>query len=353
MISDTDIVTAYVAFLGRMPSEAEIEVNRRHSATLSGDVLLELQRSLVDSQEFRTRRLRFHKLSRMAPTELDQPRLVFVHIEKCGGTTLHAMLESQFAAGRICPERQDGLGDWTINELAAYTLFSGHFDLSICRSIPGPLRLLTMLREPKARLLSLYYFWHSHRPDPGRDAYDLLRLARALPIEAFFSHPTVVRHTSIRNAITGQLTRTTNKMLLEPHDPIMSDPAASLEQAWAALQGFAGFGIVERFEQSRLLLNRALGLQMTPIAPRQVLAELARDSDDLVQVERAPVDERLDALLEPLTTIDTSLYGRALALFEQRVLAMDAADRPVPASPLRRLADRVRLQRRNSAASHP
>ncbi len=301
----------------------------------------DFRRHLAASDEFRVQRLRFRKAGEVRPVELDQPRLVFVHIEKCGGTTLHAMLEPLFDAERICPERRDQLGDWTINELARYGLFSGHFDLACCRSIPGALRLLTMLREPRARLLSLYYFWKSHRPHPQRDLYDLLRLARACGAEEFFGHPSVVRHWNIRNAITGQLTRT-RSTTLSPDDLIMRDPEAALALAWRALQGFAGFGIVERFEDSRLLLNRTLGLRMQPVAPRQVLSELVGSDEAFVDVPREPASARLQALLDPLTDIDRALYAKALTLFERRVAAMARDEAPARVPLLRRARAYVR-----------
>ena len=154
---------------------------------------------------------------------------MFIHIEKCGGTTLHEMLSSQVPIGRICPERSDLIGDWTINELADFALFSGHFNLAWCRSIPGELRVITMLREPKARLLSLFSFWKAHRPNPGRDVYDLLPIARSSSAEQFSAHPQVERHPSIRDAMAGQLTRTRVTHALRRDDPVLVEPGSRVE----------------------------------------------------------------------------------------------------------------------------
>lgn len=362
MISETDIVNGYRWLLGRPPSAEEIAANQRHYQSMESGAAEDLRRNLTGSVEARTQRLGFSRISRIHDHELDGQRLVFVHLPKCGGTTLHAMLSAQFEPDRICPERHETLGDWTINELAAYDLFSGHFDVSCCRSIPGRLSLVTMLREPRSRLLSLYHFWRAHRPHPDRDAYDLLRLARSCSIEEFFSHPTVSVHTTIRNAMTGQLTRSSNKMLLEPQDLILSDPAAALERGWTTLRGFTSFGIMERFEPSRLLLNQALGLDMQPVAPQQVLEAMLDTNAELVRREREPAGAGLDRLLAPLVDIDQPLYDRARALFEQRVAALTApagapeaaADRPDAnggtgqawwrPSALRRMAGRARGQ---------
>lgn len=330
LISETDIVSGYLWLLGRVPSVEEIAWSRLHYGTADREEVPDFQRSLLVSDEFRNRRLRALVLQRAEPTSLSGDRLVFMHIPKSGGTTLHAMLAAQFPPELVCPERHDTLGDWTINELSAYRLFSGHFDLACCRSIPGAVRMLTVLREPKARLLSLYYFWKSHRPHPDRDVYDLMLLARACSPEEFFSHPVVAMHTAIRDAVSGQLTRTTNRAMLETGDPVMADPDAVLTGAWTALRSFAGFGIMERFDESRVLLNRTLGLSMQGIEPRQVLAQLVQTNDQLMPVTVAPVGPHLDRLLDQLTTIDRPLYARATLQFDQRVGESEAENWPSP-----------------------
>ena len=223
------------------------------------------------------------------------------------------MLSALYAAERICPERSDRLGDWTINEMAAFDLFSGHFDLAACKAIPGIIRLVTLLWEPKSRLLSLFRFWKSHRPHPQRDGLDLMLLARDLSAEEFFSHPTVTRHSSIRDAIAGQLLRTRNNRLLEDKDLIIADPKAALAMAWSALRSFACFGIMEWFEESRLLINTTLGLHLQPVAPLQVLDHMVQSNPEV------EISKRLDQSLDDLTAIDRVLYRFALRLCELRV----------------------------------
>jgi hypothetical protein len=324
VISDTDIVNGYMWILGRIPSAAEVAANRAHYGGVQDGAVEDFQRALMTSREFQARRIGLHRATR-APTELDRSRLVFLHIEKCGGTTLHDMLSTQFAPELICPERHDGLGDWTVNELAVFDLFSGHFDLACCRSIPGTVRFMTMLREPKARLLSLYRFWRAHRPDPHRDRYNLLRMARSMSPEAFFADPLVSGHVSIRNAIAGQLTRTSNRMLLAPEDPILCDPSMAVDRAWAALEQFEAVGIMERFDDSHVLLNARLELSMPAIAPRQVLTNLVRTDPELTEVAIEPLSPALDALLDPLTDIDRQLYARATARFDQALARLGHA----------------------------
>jgi hypothetical protein len=149
-----------------------------------------------------------------------------------------------------------------------------------------------------------------------------MALVRAHSAEAFFAHPYVARHHSIRDQVASQLTRTTHKRNLEPTDRVIADREAALEQAWSSLIALAGFGILERFEDSRRLLNAQLGLAMPAIPPRQVLAELAATHADLVPIEPDPLTDALDRSLDRLTEIDRPLYARAQILFAQRLAAL-------------------------------
>lgn len=310
---------AFTCLLDRAPSPHETHEFMAHFSAPGQNQVTALHETLLRSEEFRNRRLRMYQWSRIDALELDRPRVVFMHVERCGGTTMRAMLAPLFDPSRICPERFDGLGNWTINELAAYDLFAGHFDLAVCRSIPGDARVFTMLREPKARLLSLYRFWRSHPPHPDRDRHRLMPLARALDEEAFFAHPLVVSHPSIRNAITGQFIRTSCKNAIGTDDPLVADESAALENAWAKLRGLAGFGLLERFEESRIVLNEALGLAMQPTVPRQALAGLAGEGCAAASAPIWPITPQLDSLLQRLTSIDRPLYARARSLFEHRL----------------------------------
>ena len=63
-----------------------------------------------------------------AMSEVTTSRLVFMHIPKTGGTSLHEVLVAQFKPGEICPERFNHLREWASSDLAKFRLFSGHFD---------------------------------------------------------------------------------------------------------------------------------------------------------------------------------------------------------------------------------
>ena len=93
------------------------------------------------------------------------PRLVFLHVPRTGGTTLHHHLAAHFAPHEICPERFSRLDKYSPDQLEKWRFFSGHFNADEIRRIPGPLFIVTILRNPIERLLSNYYFWKRQRPE--------------------------------------------------------------------------------------------------------------------------------------------------------------------------------------------
>ena len=331
MIDEADVVNGYKWILGRIPAPEEVAAACHYYNYLDTGQIRAFQSGLLISEEFRNRRIAAQQHMRVDPVDLFRPKLIFCHIEKCGGTTMRTMLMSQFEPHRVCPERFNGLADWTANELAAYDLFAGHFDLACCDVIPGrQTATITMLREPKARLLSLFQFWKMHPAQSASDNRTLVGLARNSTAHEFFSHPSVVRHPSIRDAITGQLTRTTGTSViidgfpvLPGDDPLIATPKECLEAALSNLSTLTSFGIVEHYELSRRLINHQLDLQMPRIEPQQVSRNLVTCAADVTGLCRIHVDRSLDVLLEALTPIDQALFSRATDLFQENLALLE------------------------------
>lgn len=88
-----------------------------------------------------------------------EPRIIFLHLPKTAGQSVHAALVKGFGEDAICPARvNDQLAAMTIDELNRYRVFSGHLDWSMLDCLEGPKYVFTILREPLDRLLSFYFF---------------------------------------------------------------------------------------------------------------------------------------------------------------------------------------------------
>lgn len=87
------------------------------------------------------------------------PKVIFLHIPKTAGQSVHAALVHAFGAEAVCPARvNEQLVGMTINELNRYRVFSGHLDWSLLDCVRGPRFVFTVLREPRDRILSFYFY---------------------------------------------------------------------------------------------------------------------------------------------------------------------------------------------------
>jgi hypothetical protein len=86
-------------------------------------------------------------------------KVIFLHIPKTAGQSVHAALVNAFGKDAVCPARvNDQLRRMSITELNRYQVFSGHFDWSLLDCIKGPKYVFTILREPIDRILSFYFY---------------------------------------------------------------------------------------------------------------------------------------------------------------------------------------------------
>jgi hypothetical protein len=92
------------------------------------------------------------------------PPLLFMHIHKTAGTSVTKWLDQQFEPDVICPLNCDYQIE-AAEDLRRYKLFRGHITPGVLsKKMGGPVRAVTFLREPMARLWSAYRFWR----DAGR-----------------------------------------------------------------------------------------------------------------------------------------------------------------------------------------
>lgn len=254
-------------------------------------------------------------------TDLTAEKIVFLHIPKTGGTTLHHLLLPHFAEEFVCPERFNGLRHYPAGKLARYRLFSGHFDLPSVQLIPGPKKIVTLLREPVSRLVSLYHFARAHRPEIiERDGLELHRLANKYSMADFFRAKEVRNHPAINNAMTRVLSQAIGGTRWEAQASIPdTGDTLSVDDALYALKSLTAFGIMERYAESVALIFKALNLpRPAAIVPRQVLDVIVEEEPGLRRIEKEPVTDEIRTLTVELVEADTELYRKAAEIFERR-----------------------------------
>lgn len=196
----------------------------------------------------------------------EQPVVIFHHIEKTAGTSLRQIIHRNYvAAGArhmvFGAQRKDPgmMRQWTArffdslsaNERDSIVCVAAHGANHLMRHLDGPIRAITLLRDPVDRILSKYYFGTS----PEFSLFDLYQ-----------------GHDPSRRIKTGQLSRYFNpqsRSLLEPYfgvefpDLRWSRGAPADAQIWRdRLFGLLDqyvVGLQDRFEESVIYFGREFG----------------------------------------------------------------------------------------------
>ena len=221
--------------------------------------------------------------------ERSEPLIAFVHIPKTAGGTVTSMFAGTFSRPAV-----KGAGNYLRSPDKTRTTVSrprvararvtvGPIPYGLLRgTIPPQTRYLTFLREPVDRLLS-HYHRHVHRPDISpEDRRDLER--RGKPTAA-----------SIEEALEmglPQLSNVATRLLCSDPAPPADLPDSALEEAKSNLTRFAFVGIQERFDESIVLLQRTLALDLVPSADRHVSVERPA-VDEIPDERRALIIERM------------------------------------------------------------
>jgi hypothetical protein len=259
--------------------------------------------------------------------------LIFMHVPKCCGTSL---IQALVAAG-MARSAFAGFDGTLFGDFAAFESLSEQLRLSIYLNTKGlPKRtdfvaahmsfstlshgfpggqLLTLLREPMSRLLSLWLFWRSHTDEQLQDWGrwgDRVRNSR---------HPLVdfLRAKQIACQTDNQLLR----MLLWPHSLIPRDDFIDDRHDAALIQAAAGR--LTRFSFLDLIENQTFESNLENWLGRPIALGKLNQTANLPQSLRTPLTDQLTdeawALLEARSRLDLKLW---LALAAERVPQIDA-----------------------------
>jgi len=241
-------------------------------------------------------------------------RIVFLHIPKTAGSSIHSVLSQQYVEEDICPERFDGISAMSEEQLSRYRYFSGHFSRRSVDRIPGQKKVFTFLRSPEQRILSLYYFWRSHRPAVVQ-AGDLAgpRIARNLNLDEFLESSEAAVLIAIDNAITRQLVSQDCDLCFD--ECRSKQPEKLVENVINYLKSLEFVGFQENFSND---FNDLLSLLHFP-APNVIPSVNARatnsDESRFERVDEQTITDRSQERLQQLTALDQQVYLQAIELF--------------------------------------
>jgi hypothetical protein len=214
-----------------------------------------------------------------APAVTSSPTC-FLHLPKSGGTSIHAALTQALGLEAVSPRRCDAgwfcgfdafdqlapesramiaVDDAEIEAMGAFAAVSGHFGLPTLLRIAPPSSIATVLREPRARLLSTYAYWRSAVGNAWRP-YDVFDHAYR-PLEEFLLEPEIApaidNHACRRLLSAGWPTPTAG--FIEPGDH-ESIATAAIEQ----LDTLGFVGVLELGERLWGGLGEQFGVALAP-----------------------------------------------------------------------------------------
>jgi Sulfotransferase family len=300
-VTREQIRDAYICLLGREP-----ESEQAYQAHMEVKSITDLRYILMLSQEYRTL---FQSILRAQ----ERGALVFIHMERTGGSTLHNILATNFTPEKIAPLEEDVLRSFSPFDSVKYDFFSGHCDYEIALAIPRPAKkFVSLFRKPAERLVSFYRFCRSHPLNEDLGQKHPYRLANTLSAEDFFSHSAIRSWTKANN----NYLRVFGTSLERPIDPTVEHAALSL--AAERIKNLDAIGLTHRMDESVRIICKSLGF---PVPER--FESLPARHPQLENVPPVEMTERLAKALEELTCHDEMIYQAAVDEFERRLQAED------------------------------
>lgn len=225
---------------------------------------------------------------------MDAPLDFFVHIPKTAGLTMLGILRDAYSPDSILSLR--GVEEAKRPAILAgasprIRVVAGHVHSNYSRHLPRPCRTFTILREPIDRVLSLYYF-----------------VARE---KGMGNHGAVVRG----ELTIGEMARRHGSMqarYVAGYEPtaVVSDDQLLHEARTILAEKMATFGLTERFDESLLLLNSALGWNVRGYHRENV----TRKRPQPAEIDPADLE-----IIRQHCAVDREFYEFARVLFEGRI----------------------------------
>jgi hypothetical protein len=258
----------------------------------------------------------------VADSELSGKAMLFLHIHKTAGTTLHRIIEREYNPLRIYTI-EGGAIEWSVDHFkslserrrAALQVVKGHMSFGLHELLPQPSTYITFLRDPVDRWLSFYYYAKSDRLGPFyqrmvRENLDL---------------PTLMRLAWWNNNLQCKQIAGIDRREFRPIDfvkevtrpgapPPEPDPdqwsnSTTLERAKENLTRYFSFvGVTERFGEGLALLKQLFSWKFTSYGTYRKSRE---------RPERVTLDSGVRAAIQERNALDCALYELAKALFQQ------------------------------------
>jgi len=284
--------------------------------------------------------------------------VIFMHVEKSGGTSIHDAL---VASGRFTlhPHRYAWFRDMADEDIRGHTLFSAHlgrvdFD-KIEHAVGEPYRF-AVLREPKRRLISWYDFLRGAASSAiNDDNRETIMRAKGRSFVAFLE--ATISEERANGTVSERSLDNIVVRICQPDG--VSPPVGGLDQshvdtAIAYLESFDRVGITSFLDETYDVLSRDLDLPHVPSLPRtrdRLMYGLTETTHDMI--EPTPAEAAEIPLAADLTWADRKVYDHFRRRFIERHADLIAARREQLAERLVSAERELALAQRAAVAEEP
>jgi hypothetical protein len=235
--------------------------------------------------------------------------VIFLHIPKTAGSTLESILERKFPFRKTYDiygygdsiakkvERLKGMPD---SEKRKYVLIKGHYQFGLHEHLPQESTYITFLRNPIERIISHYNYVSN---DSAHPLHGSIKDGRMTVEDYVLSGRSLELDNGQTRMISGR----------ESESGFGQCSAEILEIAIRNIEAhFALVGLVERFEESMVLMKQSFGWNNVYYARKNVSRNGIRKSDLTPGALRT---------LEKHSLLDIELYRHAEKLLAEKVAA--------------------------------
>jgi hypothetical protein len=252
------------------------------------------------------------------------PCTVFLHIQKTGGVTLRAALRYKYPTRTLTlhsPTDAGRIAEFPLEDRRTARVVTGHLPYGVHSFIPQQCEYITLLRDPVSRAVSTY---HHVRRDTRHWFHDELVRSK-MRLEDFVRAPNGPADNLQTRLLSGR-----GSGELARGEPGRRDrgrtslPDEALDEAMRNLDRFLVVGLTERFDESFILIRRALGWKLPMYATRNrgARAGSGPPSPEAIELirERDRLDVRLydyaNGILAAAIEREGASFRRELAVFK-------------------------------------
>jgi hypothetical protein len=229
------------------------------------------------------------------------PGVYYLHLAKTAGTTLRWLLEGQYPASTcvyVYSRADRARFTWLSREVRTdIQCFSSNAPLGTYHDLQARLRVITMLREPVSRMLSLYVY-RKTLPNFRKHPIQTLPMLNYIDLMAAENEDNAQVRLLSGQGYEGEVTVES-----------LACAKVNLRDACFA------FGLQECFDESLVLFRRVFGWQR--------MAYIRRNNS---QLEAPMRDAEVQQRVEAYNRLDIELYEYAKELFAKRLTAEPIRD---------------------------